>query len=104
MNISFTHRTTTSVELVAPSFRESTDGHSYCAIFADHYIFVYESYSGDFSYIKSQKIEEGEEVNYISSFGRVFSDEFIDSTQGRFEAKLAKVFTDMTTFTKEVQP
>ena len=31
-------------------------------------------------------------------------DEFTESTQGRFEAKLAQVFVDMTTFRKEVQP
>jgi hypothetical protein len=103
MNISLTNRTTTSIELVAPSFRESTDGHCFCAIFPDHYVYVYESYSSDFSYIKSEKLK-GEAVDSYSTFGRVFSDEFTDSTQGRFEAKLAKVFVDMTTFTKEVQP
>lgn len=104
MNISFTHRTTTSVELVAPAFRESIDGRICCGIFEGHYIYVYESWSGDWSYIKKQNIEESEIIDPLSSFGQVMtSDEFIDSTQGRFEAKLAKVFTDMTTFRREVK-
>jgi hypothetical protein len=103
MNISLTHRTTTSVELVTPAFRESTDNRSFCAIFETHWVYVYESYSGEFSYIKSEKVTN-EPIDSYSNLGRVLSDEFIDSTQGRFEAKLAKVFTDMTTFRKEVQP
>lgn len=105
MKITLTNKSTTSVEVSAPSFRESNDGHSYCAIFDGYYIFIYESYSGDYSYIKSQIIKEDEEINPMSTFGRVLTDdEFMDSTQGRFEAKLAKVFVDITNFRKEVQP
>lgn len=105
MNISFTNRTTTSVELVAPAYRESKDGYTFCAIFEDHYIYIYESYNKSWSYIKMQEIDPGEVFDAISSFGQVLtSDEFIESTQGRFEAKLAQVFVDMTTFRKEVQP
>jgi hypothetical protein len=105
MNISLTNRTTTQVELVAPSFRENIDGNIFCAILEDHYIYIYESYSGDFRYIKTEAIKQDENIDPLSSFGRVLtSDEYIDSTQGRFEAKLAQVFVDMTTFRKEVQP
>jgi hypothetical protein len=105
MNISFTNRTTTSVELVAPSFRENVDGNVFCAIFEDHYIYIYESYNKSWSYIKMQEIKPEEVFEAYSSFGQVLtSDEFIDSTQGRFEAKMAQVIADMTTFRKEVQP
>jgi len=105
MKLTLTHKSTTSVEVSAPTFRESTDGHTYCAIFEDHYIYVYESYSGDYSYIKTHVLDASEEINPYSTFGRVLTDdEFIDSSQGRFEAKLAKVFVDMTNFRKEVQP
>ena len=105
MNISFTNRTTTQIEIVPGTFRENVDGNIFCGIFDGYYIYVYESYSKDWSYLKKQKIEVDEQVDAISSFGRVLiGDEFIPSTQGRFEAHMAKVMVEMTTFRKEVQP
>lgn len=105
MNISLTHRTTTSIELVAPAFRENVDGNVFCAIMEDQYIYIYESYDKTFRYIKTEAIKPDEQIDPLSSFGRVLtSDEFTESTQGRFEAKLAQVLVDMTTFRKEVQP
>jgi hypothetical protein len=105
MNISFTNRTTTSVEVEPGSFYEDVDGRIYCAVYEDHYIYVYESYSGEWSYIKTQALNEGETIDALSSFGRVLiGDEFIQSTKGRFEAHLAKVFVNMTNFKKPVRP
>ena len=105
MNISFTNRTTTQVELVPGTFYENVDGNIYCGIFDGYYIYVYQAYSNDWSYIKKQNIDPNEQIDAISSFGRVLvGDEFIASTQGRFEAHMAKVIVEMTGFRKEVQP